>query len=117
MSQDPDLKAFFEDGFCEEYWGPGLTEEASGQEAEQVVRLLGADRGHILDWRGGRRRHAIHFAEASPCLSTPRRSFSSPTHENGPFGPGPARESGMRGTHVVGTSTPQATQRKHHDPD
>ena len=63
MNQNPELKAFFEDGFCDQYWGPGLTDEVSRQEAHQVVRLLDAERGHILDWRGGWGRHAIHFAE------------------------------------------------------
>jgi SAM-dependent methyltransferase len=64
MSQDPHLQAFFEDGFYEEYWAPPHTDAISEREAQQVLRLLGATHGHILDWRGGWGRHAICFARS-----------------------------------------------------
>ena len=57
------LKDFFQSGFYEDYYGWHFTEDASKNEAEKVLHLLGAKRGHILDWCGGWGRHAIHFAK------------------------------------------------------
>jgi hypothetical protein len=62
MSQNSNLKDFFASGFYDEYWAHQHTAEVSQQEADQVLQLLGAKQGHILDWRGGWGRHAIHFA-------------------------------------------------------
>ena len=63
MLENSKLKDFFESGFYEDYYGWHFTEEDSKREAEQVLKLLGAKQGHILDWCGGWGRHAICFAE------------------------------------------------------
>ena len=64
MDQNPGLRDFFESGFYEEYW-PEADDESSVKElARKVLSLLGANSGHILDWRGGSGRYAIWLARA-----------------------------------------------------
>ena len=62
MSHNPQLKAFFLDGFYEEYWASEHEESLSEREAQQVLRLLNAKHGHILDWRGGWGGRCNHYA-------------------------------------------------------
>ncbi len=64
MDQNPGLRDFFESGFYEEYW-PEADDESSVKElARKVLSLLGANSGHILDWRCGSGRYAVWFARA-----------------------------------------------------
>lgn len=57
------LKEFFESGFYEKYWTWKYTPNDAKQLAEDALRLLGAERGHILDWCGGWGRVSIYFAK------------------------------------------------------
>ncbi len=63
MSLNPQLKCFFEEKFYERYWGSRFDESVNRKEAVNVLRLLGAREGHILDWRSGWGRHAYYFAK------------------------------------------------------
>jgi len=63
MTQNPNLKEFFEDGFYEDHWGWKFTEESSQKQTEQILLLLEAKSGDILDWCGGWGRHSIYFTE------------------------------------------------------
>jgi len=63
MKRNPVLREFFEGGFYLRYWSKDHADDGAKHEAEQVLKLLGAQTGTILDWRGGWGRHAIHFAE------------------------------------------------------
>ena len=63
MDQNPNLREFFEGGFYLRYWNKDRADAGAEQEAEQVLKLLDAQSGTILDWRGGWGRHSIHFAE------------------------------------------------------
>jgi len=53
MKNDNGLKDFFRSGFYEKYWGWKFTEDDSEQLAQNSLKLLGASKGHILDWCGG----------------------------------------------------------------
>ena len=57
------LKGFFESGFYEKYWGWKYTADETRQLAEDALKLLGAQSGHILDWCGGWGRVSIYFAQ------------------------------------------------------
>jgi len=61
MALNPNLRNFFDSGFCQAFWPED--EAASRVQAKQACRLLGATEGHILDWRGGWGRHALPLAE------------------------------------------------------
>jgi len=63
MERNDWLREFFESGFYEKYWSWKYTQNDAKQLADDALRLLGAERGHILDWCGGWGRVAIHFAE------------------------------------------------------
>ena len=63
MFSKSDVRKFYEQDFYPRYWGGLLTEEVSKKEADQVLKLLRAESGHILDWCGGWGRHSIWFAE------------------------------------------------------
>jgi ubiquinone/menaquinone biosynthesis C-methylase UbiE len=56
------LREFFESGFYEKYWLWKYTPKDARQLAEDCMRLLGAEHGHILDWCGGWGRVSIYFA-------------------------------------------------------
>ncbi len=56
------LKSFYESGFYEKYWLWKYTPSDARQLAEDALRLLAAERGHILDWCGGWGRVSIYFA-------------------------------------------------------
>jgi SAM-dependent methyltransferase len=62
MDQNPGLHDFFASGFYEEYWPEAGDPESAKAQAAQVLSLLNASDGHILDWRGGHGRYAIWFA-------------------------------------------------------
>lgn len=64
MDQNPGLRDFFESSFYEEYWPNADDEDSVKELAQKILLLLGADSGHILDWRGGSGRYAIWFARA-----------------------------------------------------
>ena len=53
---------YFLSGFYERYWEWQLQDEDPVQTARQIVRLLGAQSGRILDWCGGWGRIALEFA-------------------------------------------------------
>jgi ubiquinone/menaquinone biosynthesis C-methylase UbiE len=63
MERNDWLKEFFESGFYEKYWSWKYSPSDAKQLAEDALRLLGAERGHILDWCGGWGRVSIHFAQ------------------------------------------------------
>ena len=71
MPDDPDskLKDFFASGFYERSWPDAEDEEGAKAQRAQILALLDARQGHILDWRGGSGRHAIWFARASLTVS------------------------------------------------
>lgn len=62
--QNPTLRDFFASGFYEQYWPEANDPESAKENAAQVLSLLDAAEGHILDWRGGHGRYAIWFARA-----------------------------------------------------
>ncbi|MDQ7841519.1 MAG: class I SAM-dependent methyltransferase [bacterium] len=64
MNQNPGLRDFFASGFYEEYWPEADDPGSVKAHAAQVLSLLNASQGHILDWRGGHGRYAIWFARA-----------------------------------------------------
>ena len=53
MQKNSLLKNFFSSGFYEKDWGWQINEKDSMELAEDVVKLLKLDRGHLLDWCGG----------------------------------------------------------------
>ncbi|MCP4218696.1 MAG: class I SAM-dependent methyltransferase [bacterium] len=55
-------KKFFTSGFYEKYWGWEFEESEAKETAGRALELLGAKKGHILDWCGGWGRLGIHFA-------------------------------------------------------
>jgi SAM-dependent methyltransferase len=63
MERNDWLKEFFESGFYEKYWGWKYTADETKQLAEDALRLLGAEHGHILDWCGGWGRVSVYFAQ------------------------------------------------------
>ena len=71
MPNDPDsgLKDFFASGFYERYWPDAEDEEGVKTQSAQILALLDARQGHILDWRGGSGRHVIWFARAGLTVS------------------------------------------------
>jgi SAM-dependent methyltransferase len=64
MDQNPGLRDFFASGFYEQYWPEANDPDSVKAHAAQVLSLLDATEGHILDWRGGHGRYAIWFAHA-----------------------------------------------------
>lgn len=64
MNQNPGLRDFFASGFYEQYWPEARDPESVKAHAAQVLSVLDASKGHILDWRGGHGRYAIWFARA-----------------------------------------------------
>jgi len=64
MDQNPGLREFFDSGFYEQYWPEANDEDSVKLHAAQVLSLLEARHGHILDWRGGSGRYAIWFARS-----------------------------------------------------
>ena len=63
MLSQSDILKFYEKDFYLRYWAELLSEEVSKKEADQVLNLLKAESGHILDWCGGWGRHSLWFAE------------------------------------------------------
>lgn len=64
MDRNPGLRDFFASGFYEKYWPHANDPESVKACAGQVLSLLGASEGHVLDWRGGHGRYAIWFARS-----------------------------------------------------
>ena len=63
MELNQNLHNFFEGGFCDAYWPTTKDPIQAGPQTQQVLDLLGAKDGHILDWRGGWGSHALYFAQ------------------------------------------------------
>ena len=64
MYHNPSLKNFFNSGFYEDYWPEADDVNSVKHLAKQILLLLEANSGHLLDWRGGHGRYAIWFAKA-----------------------------------------------------
>ncbi len=63
MFSEEEIKDYFQSGFYENYYGWRFTEDESRREADQILELLNAKEGHILDWCGGWGRHSLYFAK------------------------------------------------------
>lgn len=63
MELNKNLHHFFESGFCEAYWPSTRDPINAAPQAQQALDLLGAQGGHILDWRGGWGSHSLYFAQ------------------------------------------------------
>ena len=57
------LREFFESGFYEKYWLWKYSPADDRRLADDCMRLLGAERGKILDWCGGWGRVSLYFAQ------------------------------------------------------